>query len=248
MLMIEGAGLDYWGVLASIAKGGNPTNFLSSKYAHYITNETITYVGEIHSHPCSPGAIRQLYIAAAVLVVAYDFGSIFNQGMKDPHKFFQTLTDYDPGADNNIEMLYRLMRDDVLKSKSCFRYFRTLAETPNELNLLSLNLFLTQLQDAQLGTPDHVISLVDGLKRRIQTKKDQVKAAATAQQAQPKGNKQGSIKSAFDPHSQPVPPGQVAPDVPFPNLVPPSSKRCTHLLGKYRKTPTNSNDPSAGYV
>jgi hypothetical protein len=30
MLMIEGAGLDYWGVLASIAKNGNPTEFLSS--------------------------------------------------------------------------------------------------------------------------------------------------------------------------------------------------------------------------
>jgi hypothetical protein len=75
-----------------------------------------------------------------------------------------------------------------------------------------------------------------------------VKAAATAQQAQPKGNQQASIKSAFDPHSQPVPSGQVAPDVPFPNLAPPSSKRCTHLSGKYRKTPTNPNDPSAGYV
>jgi hypothetical protein len=45
MMMIEGARLVYWGVLASIAKGGNPTNFISSKYAHYITNKTITYVG-----------------------------------------------------------------------------------------------------------------------------------------------------------------------------------------------------------
>jgi hypothetical protein len=57
MMMIEGACLDYWGVLASIAKDGNPTNFISSKYAHYITSKTITYVGEIHSHPYSPGAI-----------------------------------------------------------------------------------------------------------------------------------------------------------------------------------------------
>jgi hypothetical protein len=120
IMMIEGAGLDYWGVLASIAKDGNPTGFLSSKFAHYITNKTATYVGEMLSHPYSPGAIRQFYIAAAILVIAYDFGSIFNQGMKDPHKLFQTLTDYEPDGNKNIEMLYRLMRDDVLRSKGCF--------------------------------------------------------------------------------------------------------------------------------
>jgi hypothetical protein len=55
--MIEGAGLDYWGVLASITKSGNPTDFLSSKFAHYIINKTASYVGEMHSHPYSPGAI-----------------------------------------------------------------------------------------------------------------------------------------------------------------------------------------------
>jgi hypothetical protein len=49
------------------------------------------------------------YIAAAILVVAYDFGSIFNQGMKDPHKFFQTFNNYNPDGNNNIEMLYWLM-------------------------------------------------------------------------------------------------------------------------------------------
>jgi hypothetical protein len=168
--------------------------------------------------------------------------------MKNPHKFFQELTDYEPDDHDNIEMLYRLMRDDVLKSESCFQYFKTLAETPNESSQLSLNLFLTQLQEAQLGVPDHIASLVDEFKQRAQIKKDQVEATAAAQQAQPKGNQQGSIKSAFDPHSQPVPPGQVAPDVPFPNQAPPSSKRCTHLSGKYRKTPTDPNDPNAGYV
>jgi hypothetical protein len=110
---------EYWH--QSIAKGGNPTNFLSFKYAHYITNETITYVGEIHSHPYSPGAIQQLYIAAAILVVAYDLGTIFNQGMKNPHKFFQTLTDYDPDDNNNIEMLYRLMRDLDSRGWLCSR-------------------------------------------------------------------------------------------------------------------------------
>jgi hypothetical protein len=114
IMMIEGAGLDYWGVLASITKSGNPTDFLSSKFAHYIINETASYVGEMHSHPYSPGAIRQLYIAAAILVVAYDFGLIYNQGMKDPHKFFQTLTDYEPDSSENIEMLYWFMRDDIL--------------------------------------------------------------------------------------------------------------------------------------
>jgi hypothetical protein len=247
-MMIEGAGLDYWGVLASITKSRNPTDFLSSKFAHYITNETASYVGEMHSHPYSPGAIRQLYIAAAILVVAYDFGLIYNQGMKDPHKFFQTLTDYEPDSSENIETLYWFMQDDILRSRSCFQYFRSLAENPNELNLLSLNLFLSQLEDAQLGTPDHVISLINGLKRQLQIQKDQAKAATTAQQTQPQGNQHGSIQSAFDPHSQPVPPGQVAPDVPFPNLAPPSSKRCTHLLEKYRKIPTDPNNPSAGYV
>jgi hypothetical protein len=168
--------------------------------------------------------------------------------MKDPHKFFQTLTDYEPDSSKNIEMLFRLMRDDILRSKSCFQYFRSLAENPNELNLLSLNLFLSQLEDAKLGTPDHVLSLINRLKRQLQIQKDQAKAATTAQQTQPKGNQQGSIQSAFDPHSQPVPPGQVAPDIPFPNLAPPSSKRCTHLSGKYCKIPTNPNNPNAGYV
>jgi hypothetical protein len=248
MLMIEGAGLDYWGVLASIAKSGNPTRYVSSQHAHYIINEAISYVGETHSHPYSPGAIRQLYIAAAILVVAYNMGSLFNQGMKHPHEFLQTIADYDPDGNKNIEMMYQIMRDNVLKSKDCFQYFKALAGNPIKLNLLSLNLFLTQLQDANLGTPDHVITLVNGLKRQIQIKKDQVKAAATAQQAQSKGNQQGSIKLAFDPHLQPVPPGQVALDVPFPNLAKPSSKQCTHLLGKYRKTIADPNDPSAGYV
>jgi hypothetical protein len=109
IMMIEGAGLDYWGVLASITKNGNPTDFLSSKFAHYIITKTASYVGEMHSHPYSPGAIRQLYIAAAILVVAYDFGLIYNQGMKDPHKFFQTLTNYEPNDSENIEGLFRLM-------------------------------------------------------------------------------------------------------------------------------------------
>jgi hypothetical protein len=76
-----------------------------------------------------------------------------------------------------------------------------LAENPNELNLLSLNLFLSQLKDAQLGTPDHVISLINGLKRQLQIQKDQAKASTTAQQTQPKGNQHGSIQSAFDHHS-----------------------------------------------
>jgi hypothetical protein len=74
-----------------------------------------------------------------------------------------------------------------------------------------------------------------------------VKATATVQQTKSKGNQQGSKKLAFDPHSQPVLPCQVAPDVPFLNLAPPSGKRCTHLLGKYKKTLANPNDPSAGY-
>jgi hypothetical protein len=47
---------------------------------------------------------------------------------------------------------------------------------------------------------------------------------AAQQHTKTTGKQNGNIKSAFDPHSQPVPPGNVAPDVPFPNLAPPSSK------------------------
>jgi hypothetical protein len=71
---------------------------------------------------------------------------------------------------------------------------------------------------------------------------------ATQQHTKTTGKPNGTIKSAFDPHSQPIPPGNVAPDVPFPNLAPPLSKRCTHLSGKYRKTPTDPHDPTTGYV
>jgi hypothetical protein len=71
---------------------------------------------------------------------------------------------------------------------------------------------------------------------------------AAQQHTKTTGKQNGNIKLAFDPHSQPVPPGNVAPDVPFPNLAPPTSKRCTHLSGKYRKTPTDPNDPNTGYV
>jgi hypothetical protein len=62
-------------------------------------------------------------------------------------------------------MMYQIMQDDILKSKDCFQYFKAVAQIPNKLNLLSLNPFLTQLQDAKLGTPDHVIALVDGMKQ-----------------------------------------------------------------------------------
>jgi hypothetical protein len=39
--MIEGAGLDYWGVLAAISKGATPMEYVSSKKATYVQNKIV---------------------------------------------------------------------------------------------------------------------------------------------------------------------------------------------------------------
>jgi hypothetical protein len=54
--MIEGAGLDYWGVLAAISKGVTPIKYVNSKKSTYVQNEIASYVGESHHHPYSPRA------------------------------------------------------------------------------------------------------------------------------------------------------------------------------------------------
>jgi hypothetical protein len=56
--MIEGAGLDYWGILAAISKETDPMTYVSSKKAFYIQNKIANYVGEFHHQPYSPGATQ----------------------------------------------------------------------------------------------------------------------------------------------------------------------------------------------
>jgi hypothetical protein len=271
--MIEGAGLDYWGVLAAISKGVDPLKYVSSKKATYVQNEIASYVGESHHQPYSPGATRQIYIGAALLVIAYNLGAFFNLGMENPNGFSQSIDEYDPDATDNINQTFKFMRDWILTSYTCIQYFKNLAQVHNDGNLFMMTIYLQQLQDSHVTDTDAVIDIIkemrlciqDDMEQRkqadlldAQKKADIVKAQKKADDDQKKadiaeaqkkvdianhqarliaqqseaaqqhtkttGKQNGNIKLAFDPHLQPVPPGNVALDVPFPNLAPPSSK------------------------
>jgi hypothetical protein len=254
--------------------------YVSSKKATYVQNEIATYVGESHHQPFSPGATRQRYIGAELLVIAYNLGAFFNQGMENPNGS-QSLDEYDPDATNNIDQTFKFMRGRILTSYTCIQYFKNLAQVPNDGNLIMMTIYLQQLQESHVTDTRAVVNIINTMRLCIQDDVEQRKQAdlldaqkkadiaeaqkmatiandhtkliaqqlkAAQQHTKTTGKPNGTIKSAFDPHSQPIPPGNVAPDVPFPNLAPPSSKRCTHLSGKYRKTPTDPHDPTTGYV
>jgi hypothetical protein len=112
-----------------------------------------------------------------------------------------------------------------------------------------MTIYLQQLQESHVTDTDAVVNIIKTMRLRIKDDMEQRKQAdlldaqkkadianhqakliaqqskAAQQHTKTTGKQNGSIKSAFDPHLQPVPPGNVAPDVPFPNLTPPTTSK-----------------------